>query len=83
MALCQSANNRLQATAITYVKTCIGNGTIDTLALRSTLFGGEWSASRLGRSTSGKEALVAIEQEAGRAAAWVWAFWEEDSLVSL
>ena len=49
MALCQSANNMLQATAVTY--RVIGSGKIDTFTLISAVVGGEWSASRLGRGS--------------------------------
>jgi hypothetical protein len=48
--------------------------------LTSAQVGGEWSASRPGRFTPGKEPPVLIGQEAGWAPGPVWMTWRGENL---
>jgi hypothetical protein len=49
------------------------------VSLTSALAGGEWSASRPGRFTPGKEPPVPIGKEAGWAPEPVWTLWRSEN----
>jgi hypothetical protein len=56
-------------------------GRVDVLThvfLISAIVEGEWSASRLGRSTLGEESPVLIEKEIGWAPEPVWKTWRRE-----
>jgi hypothetical protein len=59
-----------------------GNGALLSPFLTSILDGGEWSDSRPGRFTPGKQPPVPIVQEAGWASEPVWTLWRREQSLS-